>query len=119
VRANRRRAESRGRFAETRCAWGLRLKGYRILARRARGPLGEIDIVARRGKTIAFIEVKARQSLDAAMESVSERQQARIRQAAELYLAHTPKLAHLAPRFDVMLVAGWRWPRHIIDAWRD
>jgi putative endonuclease len=119
VRADRRRAESRGRFAEARCAWGLRLKGYRILERRTRGPLGEIDIVARRGKIIAFIEVKSRQSLDAALESVSIRQQGRIRDAAELYLARAPHLAHLAPRFDVMLVAGWRWPRHIRDAWRD
>jgi putative endonuclease len=97
----------------------LRLKGYRILERRARGPLGEIDIIARRGSTIVFIEVKSRQSLDAALESVSARQQTRIRDAAELYLARTPHLSHLAPRFDVMLVAGWRWPRHIVDAWRD
>jgi putative endonuclease len=117
--ADRRRAESRGRFAETRCAWGLRFKGYRILARRARSPAGEIDIIARRGKTIAFIEVKARQDLNMAIESISSRQRARIRDAAELYLARAPHLAGLAPRFDVMLVTGWRWPRHIIDAWRD
>jgi putative endonuclease len=108
-----------GRFAEARCALGLRLKGYRILARRHRSRVGEIDIIARRGGTLAFIEVKARQSLEEALESVSARQRARIRNAAELFLATRPHLARLEARFDVMLVAGWRWPRHLIDAWRD
>ena len=108
-----------GRFAETRCALGLRLKGYRILARRHRSRVGEIDIIARRGRTLAFIEVKARQSLGDALESVSARQRARIRNAAELYLATRPHLTDLEPRFDIMLIAGWRWPRHLMDAWRD
>lgn len=108
-----------GRFAEARCALGLRLKGYRILARRHRSRVGEIDIIARRGRTVAFIEVKARQSLEDALESVSARQRSRIRNAAELFLANRPHLAQLDARFDVMLVAGWRWPRHLIDAWRD
>jgi putative endonuclease len=108
-----------GRFAETRCALGLRLKGYRILARRHRSRVGEIDIIARRGRTLAFVEVKARQSLGEALESLTARQRARIRNAAALYLAARPHLADLDARFDVMLVAGWRWPRHLIDAWRD
>ena len=115
----KRDAEAYGRFAETRCALGLRLKGYRILARRVRSHAGEIDIVARRGKTLAFVEVKARQSLDTAIESVTPRQRARIESAARLYLAHAPHLAALELRFDVMLVVGWRWPRHIMDAWRE
>ena len=108
-----------GRFAEARCALGLRLKGYRILARRHRSRVGEIDIIARRGRTLIFVEVKARQSLGDALESLSARQRARIRNAAELYLATRPQLGHLDARFDVMLVAGWRWPRHLKDAWRD
>ena len=109
-----------GRFAEVRCALGLRLKGYRILARRQDAvALGEIDIIARRGRTLAFVEVKARQSLEEALESVSARQRARIRNAAELYLATRPQLAPLEVRFDVMLIAGWRWPKHLIDAWRE
>ena len=108
-----------GRFAELRCALGLRLKGYRILAMRHRTRAGEIDIIARRGRSLAFVEVKARQSLEDALESVSARQRARIRNAAELFLAQRPHLAGLDARFDVMLVAGWRWPRHMIDAWRD
>jgi putative endonuclease len=117
--ADRRAAYGYGRFAEARCAWGLRFKGYRILARRHRSPAGEIDIIARRGSTLAFIEVKARQSLDTALESVTPRQQRRIRDAAELYVARHPQLGGLDLRFDVMLVVGWRWPRHILDAWRD
>jgi putative endonuclease len=108
-----------GRFAETRCALGLRLKGYRILARRHRSRVGEIDIIARRGNTLVFVEVKARQTLGDALESVTVRQRARIRNAASLYLATRPQLGDLDVRFDVMLVAGWRWPRHLMDAWRD
>jgi putative endonuclease len=108
-----------GRFAEARCALGLRLKGYRILARRHRSRVGEIDIIARRGRTVVFVEVKARQSLETALESLSARQRLRIRNAAELYLATRPHLNDLDARFDVMLVAGWRWPRHLKDAWRD
>jgi len=108
-----------GRFAEARCAWGLRLKGYRILARRHRSRVGEIDIIARRGRTLVFVEVKARQSLEAALESVTARQRRRIQNAAQLYLTRDPRLAALDLRFDVMLVTRWRWPRHIVDAWRE
>lgn len=108
-----------GRFAETRCAWGLRLKGYRILARRHRSRVGEIDIIARRGRTLVFVEVKARQSLEAALESVTAQQRRRIQNAAQLYLTRDPRLAALDLRFDVMLVTRWRWPRHIVDAWRE
>jgi len=113
------RAEGFGRMAEARCALGLRLRGYRILARRYRSPLGELDIVARRGRTVAFVEVKARQSLAAAAEAVTPRQRRRILAAAKMFLAGHPHLAALDLRFDVMLVEGWRWPRHIIDAWRE
>ena len=117
--AARRDADRFGRFAEARCALGLRLKGYRILARRHRSRMGEIDIIARRGRTLAFVEVKARQSLAAAAESVTARQRRRIRDAAQLYLVGRPHLAALDLRFDVMLVERWRWPRHIMDAWRE
>ncbi len=108
-----------GRFAEALCAWHLRLRGYRILARRYRTPLGEIDIVARRGGLIAFIEVKARRDLVQASESLSARQRHRITRAAAMYMQKQPPLQGLDQRFDVMLVAPWRAPRHVIDAWRE
>lgn len=113
----RRRAEAGGRRAETLCVWWLQLRGWRIVARRARMAVGEIDIVARRGGTIAFIEVKARGDLGAAAASISASQRGRLERAAAAFLARHPELAALAPRFDVMLVAGWRLPVHIANAW--
>lgn len=115
----RRRRVRFGRFAETLCAWHLRLRGYRILARRFRTPLGEIDIVARRGGLVAFIEVKARRDLVQASESLSARQRHRITRAAAMYMQKQPPLQELDQRFDVMLVAPWSAPRHVIDAWRE
>lgn len=108
-----------GRFAEVMCAWHLRLRGYRVLARRFRSPVGEIDLVARRGRVLAFIEVKARPDRDQALAAVTPRQRARVRRAAELFVAHRPRLAGCDFRFDVMLVTPGRLPAHVIDAWRD
>lgn len=115
----RRRRYRLGRFAELQCRWLLMLRGYRILTTRFRPPVGEIDIVARRGRLIAFVEVKARRDFETAAESVTVRQRRRIRRAAEAYLTRHPGLAALDLRFDVMLVAPGRLPRHMIDAWRD
>lgn len=118
-RATRKRAETRGRRAETLCAWLLRAKGYRILARRFRTPAGELDIVARRGRTVAFVEVKARADLDAAIHSITPHQQERIMRAALLFIASRPGLAALNMRFDVMLAAPWRLPVHMRNAWTE
>ncbi len=114
----RSRAYIRGLSAEFLCVWLLRLKGYRILARRYRGPAGEIDIIARRGRLIAAIEVKARASLTEALESVSKRQQKRIMQTLLYFQSRHPRLAGLDYRFDVMWVGPRRAPKHILDAWR-
>jgi putative endonuclease len=100
----RRRRYRLGRHAELICAWNLRLRGWRILARRYRSPVGEIDIVARRGRLIAFVEVKARRDRGLALESVTARQRRRIRRAAELFVGAHPSLAALDFRFDVMVV---------------
>ncbi|MBT3395830.1 MAG: YraN family protein [Alphaproteobacteria bacterium] len=116
----RRRAEEAGRRAEDFCAWVLRLKGYRIVAKRSRQPGGEIDLIAQRGGVLVFIEVKARANTRDAMESISKRQQSRIIRAAESFVAnnaHFAGLADLTLRFDVMLVAPRRWPVHIPNAW--
>ena len=102
-----------GISAESRAAAYLLAKGYRILARRWKSPLGEIDIVARRRKTLIFVEVKARDNLDIAAESVTPRQKQRIAAAAEIWLAQNPDETILDIRFDAVLVAPGRLPRHI------
>lgn len=116
--ARRRQAFRRGHTAELLCLWHLRLRGYRILARRFRVPSGEVDLIARRGRVLAAIEVKARPSLATASEAISPRQRRRVARALEHFLAQRPELAGLAMRFDVMLVVPGRLPRHVADAWR-
>jgi putative endonuclease len=115
---NRAAAERRGVRAERRCAWLLRLKGWRILARRYRTPVGEIDLIARRGRLLALIEVKARPSEPEALGALSRTQRQRIARAAAVFLSRQPDSSTLSPRFDVMLVRPWRLPRHLADAWR-
>lgn len=114
-------AERRGRFAELLCVWSLRLRGWRILEQRLAGKrglgVGEIDIVAKRGNVIAFIEVKARASHTAALEAVTAPQRARIARAAEIFIARFPDGAAYDVRFDVMTVSGLL-PIHVADAWR-
>lgn len=117
--ARRRGAWQRGRRAETLAAWWLRLKGYRILARGFRVGAGEIDLIARRGRLVALVEVKARAGLAEAGEAVSRRQKERIGRAAEAFLQRHPHLGELDLRFDVVLIAPRQWPRHISDAWRE
>jgi putative endonuclease len=105
-----------GLSAESRAAMLLIAKGYRIAARRWKTPFGEVDIVARRGRTLVFIEVKARAHADDAALAVTERTQRRIIAAAELWLAHHPDDARRDIRFDIMLVTPGRIPRHIANA---
>jgi putative endonuclease len=117
-RSPRHRAERRGRLAEQLCRWHLRLRGWRIVAAGWRCPSGEIDIVARRRGVLAIVEVKARRDLDSAASSLLPRQRRRIARAAAAFLSARPDLAALALRFDVMLVAPLRLPRHLVNAWR-
>ena len=117
-RRQRRLARGRGRLAEFLCRWHLRLHGWRIVAADWRCPSGEIDIVARRGGVLAIIEVKTRGDLATAAAAVLPRQRRRIARAASAFLLARPDLAELALRFDVMLVAPQRLPRHLRDAWR-
>jgi putative endonuclease len=116
--ARRRQAERRGRLAEWVCLWHLRLRGWQVVARGWRCPAGEIDIVARRGKVLAIIEVKSRREVAVAANALAPRQRRRIARAAEALLLSRPDLAGLGLRFDVMLVAPQRLPRHWRDAWR-
>ena len=105
-----------GLSAEARAAAYLMAKGYRILAKRFRTPYGEIDLVARRRNLIAFIEVKARATLDDAAYAVTPRQQRRIIEAAQAWLMAHPEHAELELRFDAMLIAPRRLPRHLVAA---
>ena len=105
-----------GLSAEARAAAFLMAKGYRILARRFRTPHGEIDLVARRRKLVAFVEVKARASLDEAAFAVTPRQQARIIEAAQAWLIAHPEHADFELRFDAILIAPRRLPRHLLGA---
>lgn len=114
---NRAAAEARGRKAERRAAWWLRLHGWRILGQRLRVPVGEVDLVARRGRTLAFIEVKWRERAADLDISIDAHRLRRVAAAAEM----------LAPRFakptddiriDVMLLAPKRLPRHLVHVWQ-
>jgi putative endonuclease len=102
-----------GLSAESRAAALLVAKGYRIVSRRFRSPVGEVDIIARRGRTLIFVEVKARSTLDGAAESLLPRQQRRIAAAAAAWLAKGPDDLESHIRFDAILVAPGRIPRHI------
>jgi len=114
----RRHAQRRGVVAEWLCLWHLRLRGWRIVARDWRCPSGEIDILARRGKVLAVIEVKSRGELTVAASALAPRQRRRIARAAEAFLTQRSDLADLDLRFDVMLVAPMHLPRHWRGAWR-
>ena len=116
VRAERARAEARGRFAETLAGAYLAAKAYRILARRFRTPKGEIDLVARRGATLVFAEVKLRAERDEALRAVTAHNRRRIVEAARFWLMRHPQHAELNIRFDVIVMAPWRWPGHIVAA---
>src|SRR6201995_2346079 len=103
---DRRAAEGRGHAGESLAALWLRLKGYRILGRRVKTHLGEIDLVAAAPfGPVCFVEVKARADTRAAAESVAMSQQTRIARAASLYLASRPGLARRGSRFDIVAVA--------------
>jgi len=112
----RRAAEQRGRGAETLACWYLRLKGWRVLARRARVAGGEVDIVARRGRIVAFVEVKARSSLDSAGLALDRHRLKRVAAAAEQL---APRFARDgdAMRIDALFIVPGRWPRHLANVW--
>lgn len=113
---DRARAEQSGRRAETLAALYLRLKGFAILARRFKTPVGEIDIVARRGSTIVFVEVKQRRDAGGEAMALEAIRTDRLTRAAQWFLAKNPSLAGNDLRFDVIFLARGQWPRHLINA---
>jgi putative endonuclease len=116
VSEKRIRAYRHGLFAETAAALLLRLKGHRIVARRYKTPVGEIDLVALRGRRLAFVEVKQRRSLDEAGWALPARARRRIVRAAQYWLSSHPDFAGHDIAFDVVLAAPWAWPRYIANA---
>jgi len=105
-----------GLSAESRAAMLLVAKAYRIVARRWKTPVGEIDIVARRRRSLVFVEVKARDTVDAGLEAVTERGKRRIVEAAEFWLSQHPDDVTANIRFDVIVVAPGQLPRHVVNA---
>jgi putative endonuclease len=118
ARAERIAAERWGRVAERLAAIALQVKGYRILARRVRTSSGEIDLIARRGDTFAFIEVKARASVEDALDAVSDASWRRISDCAEVWAARHMPAGDLGWRYDLVAICPWKWPKHLRDAWR-
>jgi putative endonuclease len=110
------KAYRRGLFAETLAALLLRLNGHRIVAQRYKTPVGEIDLVALKGKRLAFIEVKRRKSVEDAAWTLPARQRRRIVRAAQYWLAGHPDFAGHDIAFDVVLAAPFAWPRYIANA---
>jgi putative endonuclease len=113
----RQAAEKRGRGAETIAAMWLRLLGWRILARRARVHGGEVDIVARRGRTLAFIEVKARGSAEAAAFALDHYRLRRVAVAAEVLVPRFMRSGDEL-RIDAIFIVPGRLPRHLADVWQ-
>jgi putative endonuclease len=114
--APRRERERGGRRAETLAAWWLRLKGWTILARRLRLPVGEVDIVARRGRTVAFVEVKARRDAAGAALALDEYRLRRVAAAAGA-LAHRFAREGDVTRIDAIFILPRRLPRHMANVW--
>jgi putative endonuclease len=118
TKAARLAARRRGRWAERLAACWLIAKGYRILARNLRTPFGEIDLIARRGRLLALVEVKARIDRATALAALRPMQQQRIARAGAWYVAGRPQLQALDVRCDLVIVPAWRRPVHYADAWR-
>jgi putative endonuclease len=113
----RRAAERGGRRAEALAALWLQLKGWTILARRARTPVGEVDLVARRGGTLIFVEVKARATAADAEYALDDFRLRRVAAAAQALAARYARAGDTL-RIDAVFIAPRRWPRHVPDIWR-
>ena len=109
--------ERQGRRAENLAAWFLRLKGWRILARRVKNPRGEVDLIARRGRTVAFVEVKWRRRAELLGDAIDAYRLQRVAAAAQA-VAHRYVHGGDDMRIDVLLLAPGRFPRHIVNAFQ-
>lgn len=111
-RRARQRAQKYGHVAEWRAAIALMLKGYRIVARRFKTKAGEIDLIVRKGNLVALVEVKARQTEQAAIDAVTGQAAMRIAAAGDIWLSRQKDHSVLSIRHDIVAVMPWRWPKH-------
>jgi putative endonuclease len=118
TKRQRLQARRRGRWAERIAGLWLLGKGFRVIGRGMRTPVGEIDLIVRRGSLVVFVEVKSRRELSAAYDALRPAQRARIIRAGSWFLTGRPDLAGCDLRYDVVLVGGWGLPKHLADAWR-
>ncbi len=116
--SKRRKHEKRGRNAEWLASIWLRLKGYKILQKRVRMRTGEIDLIATKGRVIAFIEVKARKTINIGLQSVPETSWRRISKTAEIWMAKKTKFKNHDWRYDLVVVCPWKIPSHLKAFWR-
>lgn len=112
----RRKALDRGKSGEWLAALALRFKGWRIVGRNFRCARGEIDIIARKGDLVAFVEVKARSTMYAALDAASPGAKRRIAAAGVIWISRQRDADQLSWRHDVVAVTPWRWPQHLQDA---
>jgi putative endonuclease len=117
-KAERLKARRRGRWGERLARCWLLAKGFRTICCGMRTPVGEIDLIVRRGNLVVFVEVKSRRALPLAYDALRPAQRARIIRAGSWYLTGRPDLAQCDLRYDVVLVGGWGLPKHLVDAWR-
>ena len=113
---SRRTNHRSGIMAEYAALAYLTAKGYRLVAMRYKTKLGEIDLIMRRGRTLAFIEVKARSTHTDAAHAIHSKNQSRVMQAAQLFLTQHPTYQDYEVRFDALLIAWYRWPHHLVHA---
>jgi len=123
AKTQRQKSDAYGRWAEDLVALYLRCCGYKIISKRKKTPFGEIDLIARKGKMIVFIEVKYRKRKEALMDSLTPKAQARITKAADYIISRTPAFQALGQRFDLVFTAPLGplplgYIRHMKDAWR-
>lgn len=124
MRIEREKARARGTAAEWIATLWLLVRGYRVIARQFRAHGGELDVVAltpywRTPCTIVFVEVRARDTVTLAVESITEAKRRRVERAAAQFCARRPRLARLPRRFDLVAVSQDGWPKHFVDAWRN
>jgi len=117
-KAERLKARRRGRWGERLASCWLLAKGFRTVSSGMRTPVGEIDLIVRRGNLLVFVEVKSRRALPLAYDALRPAQRARIIRAGSWFLTGRPDLARCDLRYDVVLVGGWGLPKHLVDAWR-
>ncbi len=116
MRRTRQAAHIHGHRAETIAVWYMRLKGYRLIANRFKSAVGEIDLIMRKGRTLVFIEVKARSKVDDSMWAVTPQQSRRIASAASLFVCRHDVPSVEFQRFDIVAVPSYLWPTHIKNA---